>query len=116
MGTTVSVDFKNIRKKYNKAAIARGTFYMIDGRMLDDMNQFVPLSKKSSEVHLRDTAKVDAQKNGVIWETPYAQRMFYGNKSWHYTTPNTGPRWDLRAKGLYMNKWIEAFKKGADWS
>ncbi|MBL5010076.1 minor capsid protein [Enterococcus lactis] len=48
----------------------------------------------------------------ILYETKYARRQFYLNGK-KYTTPGTGPRWDLKAKSLYMPSWKKAYLKGA---
>lgn len=104
----VKVDLSGVRKKMSAANLKRGQFAMANQAMAD-MNKFVP----RREGDLRNSAHVDSGGKFVVWEMPYAGRQYYGIGIHSYTTPGTGPRWDLKAKGMYMSKWVDAFKKGA---
>jgi len=72
------------------------------------MNQFVP---KKDNI-LRTTGHIESGGEYAVWNTPYAARMFY-MMMYNYTTPGTGPRWDNKAKALFMSDWIRAYMKGA---
>ncbi|WP_221276793.1 minor capsid protein [Latilactobacillus curvatus] len=104
----VKVDLSGVRRKLSPTNFKRGQFAMANQAMAD-MNAFVP----KREGDLRNSAHIDSGGQFVVWETPYAKRQFYGIGIHNYTTPGTGPRWDLKAKGMYLNSWVDAFKKGA---
>ncbi|MCP1102592.1 hypothetical protein M2454_001904 [Aequitasia blattaphilus] len=134
MGVSISIDLDGVSKKLSRGNFKRGQYAMAN-QMLADMNQFVP--KKSNT--LRQTGRVSGDGSELIWSTEYAGIQFYGPKGgrkkkltdkqrkfifWAlknnpkllkkgYSTLGTGPRWDLKAKGLYMKKWEQAFLKGA---
>ena len=105
----VSTDFSRVRRKFSKVSIQRGR-YAAANQMLSDMNQFVP----KDEGNLRLTGSTNKSGTEIIWNTPYASRMFW-YRMYNYTTPGTGPRWDLKAKKIYMSDWLRAFLKGAEW-
>lgn len=107
MGVSVKVDLSRAIKKLSQNNINRGR-YTMSNQMLADMNQFIP----AKDYHLRGTGHVSFDGSQLIWNTPYAAKMFYVQFS-KYTTSGTGPRWDLKGKSLFMNDWIRAFKKGA---
>ena len=73
-----------------------------------DMNQFVPA--KSHVLRLSVSIGIDG--SSIHYNTPYAAYQFYNQWS-NYTTPGTGPRWDEKAKGIYMSDWEKAFLGGA---
>lgn len=104
----VKVDLSGVRKKMSAANFKRGQFAMANQAMAD-MNKFVP----KRENRLRNSAHVDSGGQFVVWNAPYAERQYRGIGIHNYTTPGTGPRWDLKAKGMYLNSWVDAFKKGA---
>ena len=108
MGVSVKVDLGGVTRKLSQANLNRGQYAMAN-QMLSDMNQFVP--KKESS--LRTTGHVSDGGSEIIWNTSYARKHFYAPGNWKYTTPGTGPRWDLKAKTIYMNDWTKAFKGGA---
>lgn len=104
----VKVDLSGVRRKLSPTNFKRGQFAMANQAMAD-MNTFVP----KREGDLRNSAHIDSGGQFVVWEMPYAKRQFYGIGIHNYTTPGTGPHWDLKAKGMYLNSWVDAFKKGA---
>ena len=108
MGVSVKVDLGGVTRKLSQANLNRGQYAMAN-QMLADMNQFVP--KKESS--LRTTGHVSADGKQVVWNTPYAKRQFYAPGGFKYSTPGTGPRWDLKAKPIFINDWTKAFKGGA---
>lgn len=105
----VSVNLKGARQKLSSQAQRQGR-QALGNQALADMNQFVPMD----EGILRQTATVDIDGSGINYNTPYARRLFY-MYMYNYTTPGTGPRWDIKAKRVFMSDWINAFVKGADW-
>lgn len=108
----VTVDLSGIKKKLNQQNFNRGRYAMAN-QMLADMTPFVP----ALEPVLKTTGVVSADGKSISWNTPYARAQFYGSNGYvsfhNYTTPGTGKRWDLKAKGMFMSDWIRAFTKGA---
>jgi len=105
----VTINLSGARNKLSQSNVNRGR-YALANQSLADMNQFVPMDENI----LRMTGHVNNDGSGVIWDTPYAANLFYMPK-YNYTTPGTGPRWDMKAKRIFMSSWIDAFLKGADW-
>ncbi|MCG5104448.1 minor capsid protein [Oceanobacillus alkalisoli] len=105
----VNVNLSGVYKKMENQNVDRGR-YAVANQALADMNQFVPMD----EGILRQTATIDIDGTGINYNTPYANRMFK-YYMYNYTTPGTGPRWDNKAKGMFMSDWINAFLKGAGW-
>lgn len=103
----ISVDLGGVRRKLSKQAQQRGQYAMAN-QALADMNPFVP----KREGFLRMTGHVESSGDYVVYNQPYAAKMFY-MMMYNYTTPGTGPRWDNKAKALFMSDWIKAYMKGA---
>ncbi|EPI19383.1 minor capsid protein [Enterococcus faecium] len=103
----VKVDIGGIRKKISPEAMKRGR-YELANQAMGDMHRFVP---KKNNI-LRESARIKSDGSAILYRTKYAKRQFYLNGK-EYTTPGTGPRWDLKAKSLYMPAWEKAFLKGA---
>lgn len=103
----VEVNIKGVRAKVSPEAMKRGR-YAFGNQAMADMNPFVP----KKENILRSTAHLRNDGSAILYETKYAKRQFYlrGKK---YTTPGTGPRWDLKAKSLHGKTWKRAFLRGA---
>ncbi|MDG4985505.1 minor capsid protein [Lactococcus lactis] len=111
------VDLRGAQRKLSGPNITRGRVAMAN-RALMDMDPFVPKRDHNlaASGHVTDSGK------SIEYNTPYARAQFYG-KSFKkctsftfksYTTPGTGSRWDLKAKGLYGKSWPQVFKKGAE--
>lgn len=112
MGVSVKIDLAGVYKKLDEGARRRGQ-HALAIQMLADMNQFVPKLSNT----LRTTGHVSGDDSNLIWNTKYAKAQFYGTNGKavfsNYSTPGTGKRWDLKAKGPYMDSWKRAYLKGA---
>lgn len=108
MGITIKVDLSGANKKVSSASLKKAEYAIANQAMLD-MEQFVPLR----DGNLRGSGHVSGNK--IIYDTVYARAQFYGSSyNKHrsftfkkYTTAGTGKRWDLKAKGLYGDKWAD---------
>ncbi|ASV67576.1 minor capsid protein [Cytobacillus kochii] len=107
MGVTVNLSVA--RSKLSAKAVRNGQRTLAN-QAAADMNQFVPMD----EGNLRQAMSIAVDGSGIEYHQKYAARLFYMYMH-NYTTPGTGPRWDMKAKNLYMNDWNKAFIKGADW-
>ncbi|MCF3942209.1 minor capsid protein [Oceanobacillus alkalisoli] len=105
----VNVNLSGVYKKMENQNVDRGR-YAVANQALADMNPFVPMLEGIT----RQTATIDIDGTGINYNTPYSAELFYMPKM-NYTTPGTGPRWDNKAKGMFMSDWINAFLKGAGW-
>ena len=109
----VEINLDKVREKFTDANIQRGR-YVLANQALSDMNQFVPMR----DSNLRTAVAMSTDATELDYLMPYAKAQFYGgtNKARfsNYTTPGTGPRWDLKAESIYMKDWEQAFLKGAD--
>ncbi|MFA1820555.1 minor capsid protein [Virgibacillus oceani] len=105
----VDINLGGAYRKMSPQSRRRGQQAMAN-QALADMNPFVP----ADEHILRQTATIDIDGSGINYNTPYAARMFY-MMMYNYTTPGTGPRWDNKAKGMYMSDWERAYMRGAGW-
>ncbi|MDU2477044.1 MAG: minor capsid protein [Enterococcus faecalis] len=96
----IKVNLSGVRTKVSPEAMRRGRYALGNQAMARKNNS------------LRQSAHLSSEGEKIIYGTKYAKRQFYLNGK-KYTTPGTGPRWDLKAKGAYMNSWERAFLKGA---
>lgn len=115
----VTIKLDVARRKLSQDAVKRGR-YASTNQMMADMNQFVPMLAGD----LRNSVTIGTDGSSINYNTPYAKAHFYGSRTTkggkkipfvNYSTPGTGPRWDLKAKSVFMSDWINAFTKGADW-
>ena len=108
MGISITVDLGRINKKFGPNA-KKVAEYAIANQAMLDMERFVPLR----DGDLRGSGHVSG--NQIVYNAVYARAQFYGSsynkhrsfKFSKYTTPGTGPRWDLKAKGMYGDKWAD---------
>ncbi len=103
----VKVELIGIRAKVSPQAV-KWSRYALANQAMTDMNPFVP---KKNNI-LRQSSHVKSDGSAILYETKYARKQFYLNGK-KYSTPGTGPRWDLKAKSLYMPSWKKAYLKGA---
>nr|DAO41939.1 MAG TPA: Minor capsid protein [Caudoviricetes sp.] len=97
---TIKSDLSAIKNRYSKANLKR-VQDAFGEQVTNDMFPFVPMGQTknlSKGRYNRSTGTVD-------YNVPYARRQFRGGVGWHYTTPGTGPRWDLKAKSRYGKSW-----------
>ena len=86
---------------------------VLANQMIADMDKFVPYKLGD----LRGSVGL-ANNDTIEYRTKYAKAQFYGGtvnppRTFRkYTTPQTGKRWDLKAKSLYMDSWKEIYRKG----
>lgn len=103
----VEADMTGAERKMGAQARDRGQ-YAMGNQMLADMQPYVP----KKEGILRMTGHMTEDNESLIWDTPYAKRQFHMQGA-NYTTPGTGGRWDLVARGNHMADWERAWLKGA---
>lgn len=108
--TKIEVNLGGVYEKLSNSAKLKGQRALANQAMAD-MNQFVP--KRDGD--LRQATSINMDGSAINYHMKYARRHFYAPGDWTYTTPGTGPRWDLKAKGMFINEWVDAFMKGANW-
>lgn len=106
----VEIKLEGVKRKLSKDALRSGR-YAVTNQALADMNQFVPMR----EGNLRTATSMSLDGSEITYHMPYAKAHFYAPDGWNYTTPGTGPHWDDKASGIYMEDWKMAFTKGAGW-
>ena len=106
--TSTDIDFRGIEKKLSESNYRKGR-YALANQALSDMNRYVP----RREGVLRMSTSINLDATAINYHAPYAKKQFYTSRGWSYTTPGTGPRWDLKAKNNHGRNWAKAFVKGA---
>ena len=114
MTVRVSYAGKNLDKMFSQSKMSETT-YVVANQVMADMDKFVPYKQG----HLAGSAHIDSNRHTIVYDTPYAKAQFYGfitnyktgkqSRIRNYTRtehPQASRRWDLRAKGLYMDKWL----------
>lgn len=106
----IHLDVGNVDQLLNSANKQRAKLALAS-QMAMDMEKYVPLRKGD----LR--ANVTITPYRLSYGEVYARAQFYGTNgivSFHeYTTkPDTGPRWDKKAKAKHMDDWKDTFIDG----
>lgn len=114
MSVRVSYSGKKLGDILSQAKLEKAN-YVVANQAMEDMDQFVPYKQG----HLAGSAHISDNKQTIVYDAPYAKAQFYGfitnsktgqqSRIRNYTRsehPQATRRWDLRAKNLYMNKWI----------
>lgn len=108
MSFQIKIDGKLPSSILNKAALEKAN-YVVANQAMADMDQFIPYKQG----HLAGSAHISDNKQTIVYDEPYAKAQFYGMINGHpvvnYTRsehPQATKRWDLKAKSLYMDKWL----------
>ncbi|MFJ3386840.1 minor capsid protein [Lysinibacillus sp. NPDC086135] len=70
-----------------------------------DSNIYAP--KLSSDLRNQSTIAVDGKS--IIWHGPYARKQYF-NYGAKFTTPGTGPKWDVKAQAIHGASWVKITK------
>ena len=98
MRVKVDVDVQRIPPKIHKATAKAQ--YVLANQVHADMNPYVPML--TGDLRNQSTIAIDGKS--IYYNVPYARYQFYIQHS-RYTTPGTGPRWDLKAKAIHGRSW-----------
>ncbi|KYG28176.1 minor capsid protein [Alkalihalobacillus trypoxylicola] len=104
MSIRIRKDIKQIKPRLD-GMISKGQFALTN-QAHADMNLYVPM--RSSD--LRNQSSISPDGKSVTWNAPYSKKQYY-NVGANYTTPGTGPRWDLKATGIHSRQWQEVSKR-----
>lgn len=106
----IEIDLSGVYQKLSDKNMLAGQRELANVALSSMNENFVPMR----DGWLRNSATVAIDGTSLIWNTPYAMRHYYAPGNWNYTTPGTGPRWDEKAKGIFMHEWLQAFTRGAN--
>src|SRR5690625_1481200 len=74
--------------------------YIMANQVHADMNLYMLMLTDD----LRNQSTIATDCKSIYYNVPYARYQFYIQHS-RYTTPGTGPRWDLKAKAIHGASW-----------
>ena len=105
MSVRVSYNGKKLTDVFSQANLEKAN-YVVANQAMQDMDQFVPYKQG----HLAGSAHISGNKQTIVYNTPYANyKTGQQSRIRNYTRsehPQASRRWDLRAKNLYMNRWL----------
>lgn len=105
----IDIDLSKVYEKLSDSNIESGQRALANQALVDMNENFVP----KRDGNLRDFVGLSVDGSTIFWYSVYARKHYYTDFSPNYTTPGTGPYWDMKAKGIFMSDWIDAFVKGA---
>lgn len=109
----VSIDLSGVYDKLSDANLKAGQRALANQALVDMNENFVP----KLDGWLRNSATIAIDGTHIDWNSVYARAQYYGTNGKAifstYSEPGTGPRWDEKAKSIFISDWVEAFKRGA---
>lgn len=108
----LSIDLSGVYEKLSDTNMQAGQRALANQALVDMNENFVPML----DGDLRNSATIAIDASNITWNSVYANAQYRGTNGiaqfTNYTTPGTGPYWDLKAKGVFMSDWIHAFTEG----
>lgn len=97
----VNVQMGDIAGKVNNATSFAQ--YALDQQVIKDCNYYIPFDTGN----LERSALQSSQPGQIVWDTPYAKRLYY-NPQFNFSTdknPNARGMWFDEAKAVHSNEW-----------
>lgn len=107
--TKVDVDMGKLKGK--QKASEKMAQMLLDQQVLKDSNYYIPKDKSNLEGSGIRSSLIGEGK--IIWDTPYARRLYY-NPQYNFSTdrnPNARGLWFEAAKSNKNNEWLELVKR-----
>lgn len=104
----VDIDISELMNKKNKAA--KSAQEQLDQAVLKDSNYYIPKDKSNLEGSGIRSSLIG--KGKIIWDTPYARRLYY-NPQYNFSkdrNPNARGLWFEAAKSEKKTSWLEQAK------
>lgn len=80
--------------------------YAFVNQVYADSNRYAPVLSSD----LVNQSQISTDNKSIQWNTPYARRQYY-NIGATFTTPGTGPKWDVKAQAIHSRDWINVIKR-----
>lgn len=107
MGVTVTFNKQAVKARV-RTATEMSTFILAN-ELLKDANNY---AREDSGELIRSSIRASNVKKGhLIWDTPYAKRMYYVGSPSKDKNPNATLMWAHRAKAENNKKYIQMLKK-----
>lgn len=106
----VKIDLSGMSKSLDKA-ITKGQ-YAFANQVHADSNEYAPFLNGD----LTAQSQVSADGKQIIWNVPYANRMYNG-VNFNFTkthNPKAGSKWDQRAQADKGEQWVKATQEEVD--
>lgn len=89
--------------------LAEKARYLLSSQILADSNKHV----RAHRWHLRDSseAKSDPANGLLVWDTPYAKRVYFTGTPSHDENPDAELMWVHVARDRYSKDWLAMFEQ-----
>ncbi|WP_026584201.1 minor capsid protein [Bacillus sp. J33] len=109
---SVNLELGNIQQRVDEAVNAGQK--QLDQEVLKGSNFFIP--KETGELEKSGVRHSQIGKGKIIWDTPYARRLYY-NPQYNFskdTNPNAQGLWFEDAKARFLRDWIRMTQQDID--
>lgn len=98
--------------KYKLDAAVNRAFFAAREQILNDCNEYVRVDQGTT----RDTAYTEVSNNTLtlVWDTPYAKRIYYTGKPSKNINRKASLRWAAVAALKYKKNWANLIKQGLE--
>ncbi len=103
----VTIDVSQIENKIKSKWDNK--LYILSEQVLNDCNEFVRVDQGT----LKESSYIasDLSIGHLVWDTPYAKRVYYTGTPSKDVNPNASLMWCEKAKRKYKNDWSELAQK-----
>lgn len=108
----IEVDLSKAKRKLNSAT-ADKTLFALSEQILADSNYYIP----KDEGRLEQSSIIATRSSNhaqIIWDTPYARRLYW-NPQFNFSTdvnPNARGLWYKHAETQNFSNWLRIITKG----
>ncbi|NUJ19284.1 minor capsid protein [Bacillus glycinifermentans] len=109
MRSNVRVDISNIPRRIDD--FNREAQFLLSSEVLKDSNYFAP--EDTGALIGSSQRSSDLERGRLIWDTPYARRLYY-NPQYKFSkdkNPNARGLWFEAAKSAFLSRWIRAIER-----
>lgn len=104
---SVNVQLGDIEHKIKQAT--EFAQYALDQQVIKDCNYYIPMDTGS----LERSALQSSQAGQIVWDTPYAEKLYY-NPQYNFSkdkNPHARGLWFEEAKSVHGSEWVNVAEK-----
>lgn len=105
MSVELTSNVKEFAKKFDE--LSEKSRYLLSSQILADANKHVRAD--SWELMKSSKRASDPAKGELVWDTPYAKRVYYTGRPSHDENPDAELMWVHVARDRYGNDWVTLF-------
>ncbi|MEH7105109.1 minor capsid protein [Bacillus velezensis] len=104
MRLNIRIEMGNVSRRINQ--FNREGQFLLSSEVLKDANYYAP--QDTSNLIRSSQRSSDFEKGKLIWDTPYAKKLYY-NPQYNFSkdrNPNARGLWFEAAKSLFLRRWL----------